>query len=351
NILDIFKFNSISMLKRSKRTRQLLEAIRKHWKQAKNSDKELESEPVEELKSRIVAELEPKPVEYEEVVSEMQIENPDELLDAKPDECDECFSTFLINVEVPKSYIENYDFTFDDTYNSSDNDNSKFTLRSLDFLLKNKSDDLWLKTVSQYLHLVQNQGFSKMDATTYEGENLDQIIPSLLLSEIVPITQDELLFYTKNKDESQLRQKLQDLSIHVSDFICESIGCLQLSEEECAINNSLLNNEQLIYTEACVVMHSGTNHNGWWTSKDLIKQISECAILIFEQTHLGKVALFLFDNSCNYNAFADNALVVTRINMKDGSKQPLLRNGQKPDGSTHIMMFTDIDGVVKPKGI
>ncbi|CAG8752763.1 5291_t:CDS:2, partial [Cetraspora pellucida] len=401
-------------------------------KQAKNSDKELESELVKELESRIVEELEPEPIEYEEVVSEMQIKNSDEPSDAKPDKCDKCFrlqqntlkqlvenaktkiwitsshrpiykddaeSTLhnkraywkkaasgskkitnmfpLKNVEVPKSYTENYNFTFDDTYNSSDDDNSKFTLGSLDLLLKNKSDDLaWAKdhdmhssftleqTITEYLHtykftlkitefvkFIKNEVIPALgieEKTTishttasywhkflqkfaelrkriaiYEDENLNQIILFLLLPEIVPITQDESLFYAKDgavkawgpEDESQLHQKLQDLSIYVSDFICESIGCLQFSEEKCAINDLLPDDEQLIYTETCVVMHAGTNYNGY----------------------------------CNYNAFADNALVVTRMNMKDGSKQPLLCDGQKPNSSIHIMIFTDIDSVVKPK--
>ncbi|CAG8727461.1 19907_t:CDS:1, partial [Cetraspora pellucida] len=63
-------------------------------KQAKNSDKKLKSRPVEELESRIVEELESEPIKYEKVISKMQIENPDKLSDTKPDECDECFSTF-----------------------------------------------------------------------------------------------------------------------------------------------------------------------------------------------------------------------------------------------------------------
>ncbi|CAG8682496.1 14975_t:CDS:2 [Gigaspora margarita] len=450
------------MPKRSKRARQSLKAIRKRWKQAKNSDEELESGPVEELESRIVEELEPEPVEYEEPS------------DAEPDEYDECFSTFWIegeenrfdseeimdqlqglqqnileqlvenaktniwatssrgpiyrgnaestlrnkrvywkkaasgskkisdmfslkNVEAPESHMENYDFTFDDTYDSSDDDDSKFTLESLDLLLKNKSDDLRLRTVSQYLHLVQDRGFGKMDASgflsqslgkgpwharlirswtnqwlnkgeivtskrgrhakirslllhedfklrvteylrllnfvkfiedevipalgieekttishttarewlhklgwqykdhskniyfdgheredvvayrreflrklaelrrrmaTYEGENLDQIIPPLLLPEI-----DGVVKAWGPEDESQLRSKSQGLSLHVSDFICESIGRLQLSEEECAINDSLPDDKRLVHTEACVIMYPGTNRDGWWTSK------------------------------------------------------------------------------------
>ena len=59
----------------------------------------------------------------------------------------------------------------------------------------------------------------------------------------------------------------------------------------------------------------------------------------------------MFDNSCNHNTFAEDTLIVSRMNMKDGGKQPLLRTGKMPDSSPHIMMFTDVDRTVKPKGI
>ncbi len=74
-------------------------------------------------------------------------------------------------------------------------------------------------------------------------------------------------------------------------------------------------------------------------------------IPIFEHTHLEKVTLFMFDNSCNHNAFADDALVVSRINIKDRGKQLLLCDSKMPNNSSHIMTFTDVDGTVKPKGI
>ena len=98
-------------------------------------------------------------------------------------------------------------------------------------------------------------------------------------------------------------------------------------------------------------MHPGTNRDGWWTNQDLINQVVDRAILIFERTHPGKIVLFMFDNSCNHNAYAEDALVVSRMNLKDGGKQPLLRNGKMPDGSPHNLTFVDVDGVMKPKGI
>jgi len=404
----------------------------------------------------------------------------------------------------PTSEVANDDPIFDDIYDSDNENDNEFTLKSLDLLLKKKKDDLRLRTVSQFLHLVQDQGFTKIDASnflaqslnkgpwharlirswaiqwlnngmiisskcgchakirslllnedlklqvneylrihkfklnvadfvkfvedevipalgieektsisystarkwlhilgweykdhskniyfdgheredvvadrhrfleqwaelrkrmaTYEGENLNQIILPILphgVPEIVPVTHDESVFYANDDvvkawgpaDESRLRRKSQGLSIHVSDFLCESIGRLQLSEEDCATNNLLPDGERLVYTEACVTMYPGTNRDGWWTNKDVVKQVKERAIPIFEYTHPGKVALFMFDNSCNHNAFADDALMVSRMNMKDGGKQPLLRNGIMPDGSPHAMTFTDVNGVVKPKGI
>jgi hypothetical protein len=100
-----------------------------------------------------------------------------------------------------------------------------------------------------------------------------------------------------------------------------------------------------------VIIYPGSNRDGWWTNNDIVKQVIERAIPIFERTHPNKIALFMFDNSSNHNAFADDALLVSRINMKDGGKQPLLRNGIMPDGSPHIMTFMDTDGIIKPKGI
>jgi len=66
---------------------------------------------------------------------------------------------------------------------------------------------------------------------------------------------------------------------------------------------------------------------------------------------LKKVVLFIFDNSYNYNAFANNALVVLRMNMKDDGKQPLLHNSRIPDSLSHIIIFTDINNIIKFKSI
>ncbi|CAG8794637.1 9976_t:CDS:1, partial [Cetraspora pellucida] len=63
--------------------------------------------------------------------------------------------------------------------------------------------------------------------------------------------------------------------VHISDFVCESIGRLRLSEEQQALNASLPNSIHLKYTEACVIMHPGSNHDGWWTNVDIVKKVKE----------------------------------------------------------------------------
>ncbi|CAG8719141.1 33845_t:CDS:2 [Racocetra persica] len=146
-----------------------------------------------------------------------------------------------------------------------------------------------------------------------------------------------------------LRNKSQGLNMHVSDFICQSIGRLKLSGYERYINGLLPDDSdlKLKHTEACVIIYPGSNRDGWWTCNDLINQLTERAIPIFERTHPNKIALFMFDNSSNHGAFADDALLVSRINMGDGTKMPLLRDGTKPDGSTHVMTYIDDKGLIK----
>ncbi|CAG8520018.1 13583_t:CDS:2, partial [Racocetra persica] len=105
---------------------------------------------------------------------------------------------------------------------------------------------------------------------------------------------DDILFYNfsdDKDDEHQIRRKSPDLSIHISEFICESIGCLCLLEEDKVMNDLLPNNERIPYNEMCV------------------------------------------------------------MNLKDEGKQPLLRDRKMPDGSVHVMTFVDEDSIKKPKGI
>ncbi|CAG8495960.1 28077_t:CDS:2 [Racocetra persica] len=84
---------------------------------------------------------------------------------------------------------------------------------------------------------------------------------------------------------------------------------------------------------------------------DLVNQVVECAIPIFERTHPNKIALFMFDNSSNYSSFAEDALLVSQIGMKDGTKKLLHNNNTMSDSSKHIIIYIDNANVKRPKGI
>ncbi|CAH0473387.1 unnamed protein product [Peronospora belbahrii] len=56
------------------------------------------------------------------------------------------------------------------------------------------------------------------------------------------------------------------LSIYVSDLLCNVIERLGLDEEKAAQYPELP-------AAACIIMHPGTQHDGWWISEKLCKQV------------------------------------------------------------------------------
>ena len=78
------------------------------------------------------------------------------------------------------------------------------------------------------------------------------------------ITHDESTFYVNDGKKTFWRpvryqplwKKGAELSLHVSDFLIEVDEYLKTKEKE-----------------ACVIMKLGTNHDRWWKTDDLIKQV------------------------------------------------------------------------------
>ncbi|CAG8845099.1 34464_t:CDS:2, partial [Racocetra persica] len=112
-------------------------------------------------------------------------------------------------------------------------------------------------------------------------------------------------------------------SIHISNFVCESIGRLKLSDYEIGINDLLSDSMHLKYTKAGIAIYPSINRD----------------------------ALFIFDNSSNYGLFAEDALLVSQIGMKDGTKKLLLHDDTMSDSSKHIMIYIDNADVKRSKGI
>ncbi|CAG8711876.1 2155_t:CDS:2, partial [Cetraspora pellucida] len=100
-----------------------------------------------------------------------------------------------------------------------------------------------------------------------------------------------------NEKKQPLRKKGIGLDIHVSDFLMKMIRPLRDDLEE-----------------AHAMMILGSHHDGYCDAKKLIIQVRQ-AIDIFERTHPGCVGLFAFDNATAYTAFAENALLSSKINL------------------------------------
>lgn len=79
---------------------------------------------------------------------------------------------------------------------------------------------------------------------------------------------------------------------------------------------------------ATVYFEYGGNAEGWWKGEDVVKQVLDTAIPVFEKEFGSECrACFLFDNSTNHGVYAPDALVAARMNWKSGGKQPVMKDG------------------------
>jgi hypothetical protein len=119
---------------------------------------------------------------------------------------------------------------------------------------------------------------------------------------------DESCFYAKDYstriwlDENQ--QKMPSKSkgglIHCSDFISLE-GRLSISQKDA---------RKIIYP-------GGPQKIAYWDTEALLKQIDE-AIDIFEEKHLNKIAVFVFDQSSAHASKGSRALNAFAMNLREG---------------------------------
>jgi ATPase subunit of ABC transporter with duplicated ATPase domains len=74
--------------------------------------------------------------------------------------------------------------------------------------------------------------------------------------------------------EQPLRKKGASLALHVSDFLANVCERLTFVDGNVATNNECAK-------EACEIMKPGKNYDGWWTIKNLAKQVIKKAVPIF----------------------------------------------------------------------
>ena len=123
-----------------------------------------------------------------------------------------------------------------------------------------------------------------------------EICPTVDLSlgqqQLVMVTHDECTFYANDgkqvlwlrDDEQVLRNKSPGRSMMISEFQCPCHGTMR--------HGNLVSSK---------LFFAGANNEGYWTSQDMVEQLKEQAIPIFEALHPNCQALFLFGQSSNHN--------------------------------------------------
>ncbi len=170
---------------------------------------------------------------------------------------------------------------------------------------------------------------------SYDDESLERIPPTLLPGEKehVLIVQDETVFHTNEyrrrtwlmQDQQPIRKKGGGRAVHVSDFICETIGRIKISEEQIHEQLALPAELRLAAFEARKIIHPGKGFDAWWDLKQLIEQVRN-TVAIFKYTHPNCVGVFVFDRSSAHEGFAEDALNVNAMNLNPGGKQKKMRN-------------------------
>ena len=182
--------------------------------------------------------------------------------------------------------------------------------------------------------------------------------------EIIFVTHDESTFSANDgrrsawmaEGESILRPKGRGRGIMASEFLTGA-GRLRVRDE---VNDEELKREGL-KRDATVYFEYGDKAEGWWKGEDVVKQVLDMAIPVFEK-EFGREcrACFMFDNSTNHGVFANDALVAQRMNWNSGGKQPVMRDGWirgDENGSVMVrqVMYEEVeeDGQRKrvPKGM
>ena len=158
--------------------------------------------------------------------------------------------------------------------------------------------------------------------------------PQDVLDKTVVLFHDESTFQS-NEDQATfwgtkgthvLKPKGRGVGIMVSDFIDEHNGYLALTQEE--YDQAKLANPQ-IWMHARVLLEYGEGKEGYWTSDRFIDQLKK-AVEIAEVKYPpqnGWKIVWIFDHSSCHGAMAEDSLDVSKMNVKPGGKQRVMRDG------------------------
>jgi len=189
----------------------------------------------------------------------------------------------------------------------------------------------------------------------YVGDEMEiRMMPELpdSLKPLIMVVHDESCFQSNDggktgwfdENHRQIRPKGSGKSLMVSAFLFECHGLLRLPEEQIAQHPG-------VAPDATEIIRPGANSDGYWTNADLVKQTKEKALPLFQVLHPNCDALFMFDNSANHHAFPPDALVASRLNLKDGgvNLKAIMRDGwfMDEEGNRITQIMANSDGQQK----
>ncbi|KAG1800178.1 uncharacterized protein BJ212DRAFT_1450175 [Suillus subaureus] len=126
---------------------------------------------------------------------------------------------------------------------------------------------------------------------------------------LIQLSQDRLIPAEATKYAQKLveEEMPHGQGLHQSDVISSMVGHL---------------------VEAGETMEYGKNHEGYWCGENFCTQLTEKIIPTFEHACCPRYqALFLIDNSQGHSAYAEDALLVSCMNIHPGWKQANMWNG------------------------
>lgn len=182
---------------------------------------------------------------------------------------------------------------------------------------------------------------------SYKGEEEEEVIPPELpngASKIVMVTHDEATFFSneardqmwQHEDESPIRKKTPGGSIMISEFQCPCHGTMRIKS-----------------WSTRKFFEAGANREGFWNSDNLLEQLVDDAIPLFENLHPECKAVFVFDQSSNHRAYASDALVASRLILGDKDlardKEPTMKEGWFIKGNTKVIQPFYKSRVIKKK--
>ena len=110
----------------------------------------------------------------------------------------------------------------------------------------------------------------------------------------------------------------------ISDFIEEHGGYLQLAPDEHEIAKVSMPD---LPQKARVIFKFGAQGDGYWNNELFIKQVKVAmSIAEFKYPKNQNTLLFLFDQSSGHCAYADDALIASKMNVSDVGKQLFMRS-------------------------